>query len=156
MLIAFFRFDKVKGFFQDTHDKGYKFAVGGDVPAQGSKGYAINPAIIDNPPDDSMIVQEEPFGPIVPAMKWKTEEEVIKRANATNTGLGGCVWSKDLERAQRIAKRIDTGSVWINSFEKPTPQAFFSGHKESGIGGEWGKEGLKAYMNAQVLHVYKA
>ncbi|KAI7152033.1 hypothetical protein KC352_g28212, partial [Hortaea werneckii] len=109
----------------------------------------------DNPPNDSRIITEEPFGPIVPTQPWSDEEEVIKRANNTNAGLGACVWGKDIERAERIGKRLQAGSVFINSWEKPTPQAFFGGHKESGIGGEWGKEGLKAYCNAHVMHTYK-
>lgn len=79
-----------------------------------------------------MIIQEEPFGPIVPTQPWDDEEEVIKRANASKAGLGACVWGKDIARAESIGKRLEAGSVFINSFEKPTPQAFFGGHKESG------------------------
>lgn len=127
----------------------YKFAVG-DAEVKAGKGFFIQPTIIDNPPDDSRIVQEEPFGPIVPTLPWTDEEDVIKRANATNTGLGACVWGKDLAKAESIGRRLEAGSVFINSWEKPTPQAFFGGHKESGIGGEWGGEGLKAYCNAHV------
>lgn len=82
-------------------------------------------------------------GPIVPTQPWEDEEEVIRRANNSLAGLGACVWGKDVERAERIGKRLQAGSVFVNSWEKPTPQAIFGGHKESGIGGEWGKEGLK-------------
>lgn len=95
------------------------------------------------------------LGPIVPTQPWSDEEEVIDRANSMNTGLGACVWSKDVEHAEKIAIRLQAGSVWVNSFEKPTPQAIFSGHKESGIGGEWGPQGLLAYCNAHVIHTYK-
>ncbi|KAF2483757.1 aldehyde dehydrogenase domain-containing protein [Neohortaea acidophila] len=140
------QYEKVKNMFKDTKDKGYKFAVGSPDVAEG-KGYYIQPTIIDNPPNDSRIIQEEPFGPIVPTQPWSDEEEVIKRANSSLTGLGACVWGKDIERAERIARRLEAGSVFVNSFEKPTPQAVFGGHKESGIGGEWGKEGLKAFCN---------
>nr|POE62290.1 putative aldehyde dehydrogenase fus7 [Quercus suber] len=126
------QFERVKEFFKDT-----------------------KPTIIDNPPNDSRIIQEEPFGPIVPTQPWSDEEEVIKRANASNTGLGACVWGKDVARAERIGRKLQAGSIFINSFEKVTPQAFFGGHKESGLGGEWGQEGLKAYCNAQVMHSYK-
>lgn len=77
------------------------------------------------------------------------------RANNVDTGLGACVWAKDLDRAHRIGRRLEVGSVWINSFEKPSPKAFFSGHKESRIGGEWGTLGVLAYCNAQVTHTYK-
>lgn len=140
------QYDKVKGFFKDTKEKGYKFAVGEPDVATG-KGFFVQPTIIDNPPNDSRIIQEEPFGPIVPTQPWKDEAEVIRRANNSLAGLGACVWGKDIERAERIGKKLQAGSVFVNSWEKPTPQAIFGGHKESGIGGEWGKEGLKAYCN---------
>ncbi|EAT81107.2 hypothetical protein SNOG_11399 [Parastagonospora nodorum SN15] len=149
------QYERVKGFFADSKAKGYKFAAGEpDVGA--SKGYFITPTIIDNPPNDSRIIQEEPFGPIVPTQPWSDLEEVIARANDTNTGLGACVWGKDVEKASKIARRLEAGSVFVNSFEKPTPQAIFGGHKESGIGGEWGRTGLLAYCNPHVIHVYKS
>ncbi|KAF3002629.1 hypothetical protein E8E13_009021 [Curvularia kusanoi] len=149
------QYDRVKGFFEDSKSKGYKFAVGEpDVTA--SKGFFVPPTIIDNPPNDSRIIQEEPFGPIVPTQPWSDLEEVIARANDTNTGLGACVWGKDVEKASKIARRLEAGSVFVNSYEKPTPQATFGGHKESGIGGEWGKTGLLAYCNPHVIHVYKS
>ncbi|KAJ4333681.1 hypothetical protein N0V87_007437 [Didymella glomerata] len=149
------QYDRVKGFFEDSKSKGYKFAVG-EPDVQTGKGYFIQPTIIDNPPNDSRIIQEEPFGPIVPTQPWSDLEEVIARANDTNTGLGACVWGKDVEKASQIARRLEAGSVFVNSYEKPTPQATFGGHKESGIGGEWGKTGLLAYCNPHVIHVYKS
>lgn len=94
-------------------------------------------------------------GPIVPTQPWSDEEEVIARANSTNCGLGACVWGEDVEAAERIALRLQAGSVFINSWEKPTPQAIFGGHKESGIGGEWGTQGLLSYCNPHVVHFYK-
>lgn len=149
------QYEKVKGFFADSKAKGYKFAAGEpDVAA--SKGFFIQPTIIDNPPNDSQIIAEEPFGPIVPTQPWSDLDEVIARANNTNTGLGACVWGKDIKKASAIARRLEAGSVFVNSYEKPTPQAIFGGHKESGIGGEWGKTGLLAFMNAHVIHVYKS
>lgn len=148
------QYEKVKSFFEDSKSNGYKFAVGeADVPS--SKGFFIKPTIIDNPPNDSKIITEEPFGPIVPTQPWSDLEEVIARANDTNTGLAACVWGKDVEKAAKVARRLEAGSVFVNSWEKPTPQAIFGGHKESGIGGEWGKTGLLAFMNAHVIHIYK-
>jgi acyl-CoA reductase-like NAD-dependent aldehyde dehydrogenase len=149
------QYERVKGFFSDSKAKGYKFAVG-EPDVSASKGYFIQPTIIDNPPNDSRIIQEEPFGPIVPTQPWSDLEEVIARANDTKTGLGACVWGKDVEKASKIARRLEAGSVFVNSWEKPTPQAIFGGHKESGIGGEWGKTGLLAYCNPHVIHVYKS
>jgi acyl-CoA reductase-like NAD-dependent aldehyde dehydrogenase len=96
------------------------------------------------------------LGPIVPMMPWTTEEELLTRVNDTRTGLGGAVYCADHERAVNIAKQIEAGTIWINSFERPLPNAFFGGHKESGIGGESGEQGLLAYMNAQAIHLYKA
>lgn len=149
------QYERVKGFFADSKAKGYKFAAGEPDVASG-KGYFIQPTIIDNPPNYSRIIAEEPFGPIVPAQPWSDLDEVIARANDTNTGLGACVWGKDVEKAKSIARRLEAGSVFVNSWEKPTPQAIFGGHKESGIGGEWGKTGLLAFMNPHVIHVYKS
>jgi acyl-CoA reductase-like NAD-dependent aldehyde dehydrogenase len=148
------QYEKVKSFFEDSKAKGYKFAVGEPEVTSG-KGFFIQPTIIDNPPNDSRIIAEEPFGPIVPTQPWSDIEDVIARANNTNTGLGACVWGKDVEEASRIARRLEAGSVFVNSWEKPSPRAIFGGHKESGIGGEWGKTGLLAFMNAHVIHVYK-
>ena len=85
------QFERVKGFFEDTKSKGYKVAVGADT-VEKSNGFFVTPTIIDNPPNDSRIIAEEPFGPIVPTQPWTDEEEVIRRANNTNTGLGACVW----------------------------------------------------------------
>ncbi|KAI9757530.1 MAG: hypothetical protein M4579_003443 [Chaenotheca gracillima] len=147
------QFDRVKGFFEDKDSKGYKYLTGGEVKK--TKGYFVEPTIVDNPPDDSRIVVEEPFGPIVPVLKWTDEEEVIRRANDTNTGLGACVWSSDVDHAIKVAEKIEAGSVWINSFERPDFRAFFSGHKESGLGGEYGPRGLLAYCNTQAIHVNK-
>lgn len=79
----------------------------------------------------------------------------MARVNNTLTGLGGSVWSSDLERANRIAQRIEAGTIWINSHEKPDPRGHFTGHKESGIGGEWGVHGLYSYCNVQSIHQYK-
>lgn len=165
------QYNIVKSFFEDTAANGYRFALGG-LESVTEHGFVIEPAIIDNPPDNSKIVEEEPFGksylklmnflltsynigPIVPILVWTTEEEVISRVNDTLTGLGGTVWSADLDRAERLASQIEAGTVWINSFEKPLAQGYLTGYKQSGVGGEWGKQGLLAYMNAKVVHQYK-
>lgn len=147
------QFEKVKNLFADSKRKGYKF-VGTDHIEE-SMGYFIQPTFVDNPPDDSRVVTEEAFGPIVPCQSWSDEEEVIRRANNTKAGLAGCVWGKDLNRCRRIAERIEAGSVYINSSAIPTADAPFGGWKESGLGYEWGKNGIKAYMNMQLVHEYK-
>ena len=92
------------------------------------------------------------IGPIVPAMKYTDESEVISRANATKTGLAASVWGSE---AERIGRQIEAGSVFINSFAKMAVRGLFSGQKESGIGGEWGSTGVLGYCNAQATHVFK-
>ena len=94
-------------------------------------------------------------GPIFPVLKWETEDEVIKRANNTLMGLGASVWTTDLKRAGRIAKRIKAGNVWVNTHLEVQPDAAFGGFKQSGLGAEWGEQGLKSYCNAQTLYLKK-
>lgn len=94
-------------------------------------------------------------GPILPLISWKDEEEVIEHANNTTLGLGASVWSDNLEAAERVARSIEAGSVWINAHLETIPAAAFGGHKESGLGVEYGVEGLKAYCNVQTLFLSK-
>jgi len=133
----------------------WKPALSGTVTSCPQTGYYITPTIIDNPPEDSRIVQEEPFGPIVPLLKWRNEDDVIDRANALRTGLGASVWSKDITRAEGLARRLEAGSVWVNSHFDVDPRVPFGGHKESGMGMEWGMEGLRHYTNSRSLWVWK-
>jgi len=92
----------------------------------------------------------------VPLLKFDTEEEAIARANNTDYGLGGSVWSKDLQRAERVASQLQAGSVWINSHMILRADAAFAGHKQSGIGAEMGVSGLRSFCNAQTITVPKA
>ncbi|PTD11455.1 putative aldehyde dehydrogenase FUS7 [Fusarium culmorum] len=149
------QYNRVKSFFEDIEKQGWKVATGGRFDPEPKNGYYITPTVIDNPPEDSRIVVEEPFGPILPLLSWKNEEEVIERANDTRLGLGASVWSADLETAERVAKQLDAGTVWVNTHFDITPMAPFGGHKESGIGAEWGINGLKGMCNVQSLFLSK-
>lgn len=145
------QYDKAKNLFESLSTEGLKTALGGTI--QDSTGYFIHPTIVDNPPESARVVQEEPFAPILPMLKWSDEDDVIARANATETGLGASVWSSDIARARRIADQLESGSVWINSHFDVSPKVPFGGHKASGIGTEWGLNGLTAYCNSQTLWV---
>lgn len=147
------QYEKVKTLFDDITKEGWKPALGGSVDNE--KGYFITPTIIDNPPEKSRIVTEEPFGPILPMLKWSDEDDVIARANDTKMGLGASVWSNDTERATRMAKQLEAGSVWVNSHFDVRPDIPFGGHKWSGLGVEWGTAGLKSYCNHQTLWLKK-
>jgi acyl-CoA reductase-like NAD-dependent aldehyde dehydrogenase len=149
-----FRFDLVKDMYRDVKDSGYQLALDGRILDSG-KGYFAEPTIVDNPPDDSRIVVEEPFGPIVPLLKWSSDDEVVDRANSLNHGLGASVWCRDLVRAERLARRLSAGSVWVNSHFDVAPNVPFGGTKESGIGREWGLEGFKQFTDHVSLWVWK-
>lgn len=148
------RFELVKDMYSHVKKEGWKVALDGKI-RESSKGFFAEPTIIDNPPEDSRIVVEEPFAPIVPLLKWSDEDDVLDRANGLETGLGASVWSKDLKRAERMARQLSAGSVWVNSHFDTAPNVPFGGHKESGVGMEWGVEGLKNYTNSRSLWVWK-
>ncbi len=148
------QYDRVLELVQDAKDNGYKFLVGGDhdpdVP-----GYYMPITILDNPPEDARIVAEEQFGPVMPLMKFSTEEEVIRRANDSEYGLAGAVWTADPDKGVEIAEQLETGTVWVNEFLHLSPFAPFGGHKQSGFGAEYGKEGLLEFTYPQVITVKK-
>ncbi|MGE8134618.1 aldehyde dehydrogenase family protein [Novosphingobium subterraneum] len=148
------QFERVCELIQDAKDNGYKFLVGGDVDPSGS-GYYVPITILDNPPEDARIVAEEQFGPVMPLMKFSSDDEVIARANNSEYGLAGAVWTKDTERGVKIAEQLETGTVWINEFLHLSPFAPFGGHKQSGFGAEYGIEGLKEFTYSQVITVKK-
>ncbi|KAG9085993.1 hypothetical protein FRC06_003324 [Ceratobasidium sp. 370] len=149
------QYKKVLSFVEDAHANKYKFAIGGDVNPNPTNGLFIPVSVVDNPPDNSKVVREEPFGPIVPLLKWSDEKDVIKRANDTNLGLSASVWGKDLETVERIAKQIQAGTVCMNESSPATPFSAFGGHKESGIGVENGLNGLLGYSNIQTITLKK-
>ena len=146
------QYERVLGLIQDAKDNGYKFLVGGDhnptIP-----GYYVPITILDNPPEHARIVVEEQFGPVMPLMKFSTVEEAIKRANASDYGLAGAVWTADADEGVRIAEQLETGTVWVNEFLHLSPFAPFGGHKQSGFGAENGMEGLLEYTYPQVITV---
>lgn len=168
------QYERVQELIQTVREGNLKLALGSaDKPSSQSKGYFVNPIIVDNPPDDSEIVQQEPFGtwllrtsivswiltgnagPIFPVLQWDQEEDVIQRANNTDMGLGASVWSRDAEQTDRLSAQLEAGIVWINSHLIIQPHAPFGGHKSSGIGSEGGVDGIKAYCNTQTIYNYK-
>ncbi len=130
------------------------------VLLQGSKvpeaGYFIPLTLVDNPPETARVVVEEAFGPILPLMKWKDIDDVVARANNTEYGLAGAVWSADINKAEEIAHRLDTGTIWINQNLQSTPFTPLAGAKQSGIGQENGLPGLLEFTRPKVLFIPKA
>jgi NAD-dependent aldehyde dehydrogenases len=146
------QFEKVKGFLEDARRNG-KIVVGGEVLDR--KGYFIQPTIVRDIPDNARLVKEEQFGPIVPVLRYSDLDDAIARANDSEYGLGGTVWGKDLDRAFRVAARIESGIVWINRFLDVSPDVPLGGAKQSGIGAELGQEGLEAYTQLKIINMAK-
>ena len=147
------QYQRVVSLIQDARDKGYSFLMGG-LPEE-QKGYFVPITILDNPPEESRIVQEEQFGPVLPLLKFDDVDEAIARANASEYGLGASVWSGDAEKALAIGQRLQAGTVWINEAQHLSPLAPFAGHKQSGAGAENGLEGLLEYTATQTITVKK-
>jgi aldehyde dehydrogenase (NAD+) len=148
------QYERVLDLIRDSRDQGYKFLIGGETST--APGYFVPVTIIDNPPEDSRIVQEEQFGPVLPLLKFDSLDEAVSRANASDYGLGGSVWSSDPDKALAVGAQLQTGTVWINETQYLTPLAAFGGHGQSGLGVEGGLEGLLEYTNPQTIVVRKA
>lgn len=147
------QYEKVIGLIEDTKKIGARIVTGGHI--EDKPGYFIPVTIVDNPPEDSRVVVEEAFGPVLPVLKYRDYEDVIARVNNTNYGLGGSVWGEDLELATAIADRLETGTVWINEVGVISPHYPFGGHKESGLGIEHSLDGLAEYTNSKTIMVNK-
>jgi acyl-CoA reductase-like NAD-dependent aldehyde dehydrogenase len=147
------QFNRVQSLLEDARKTGLKLLHGADVPK--GKGYFIPLTIVDNPPEESRVVKEEAFGPILPMMKFTDVDEVIGRANDSEYGLAGSVWSNDLDKALEIAHRLDTGTVWINQNLQSTPRTPFAGHKHSGFGVENGLTGLLEFTQIKTIFIPK-
>ena len=146
------QFDKVKDYIEDGRANG-TIVAGGDVPE--GKGYFIPPTIVRDIDDDSRLVREEQFGPVLPIIKYDDVDDVIERANDTEYGLGGSVWASDVERAYEVAKKVDSGTIWVNKHADLQPHVPFGGIKTSGIGTELGAEGLNEFTQRKVINIAK-
>lgn len=147
------QFEKVRGLIDSAKKEGAK-VVGGD--SGGRAGYFIKPAIVTNVKEGNRIVDEEQFGPVIPLIRFKSDEEIVARANASQYGLGGSVWSSNFARARKIAEEIDAGTVWINQHITIGPHIPMAGAKQSGVGVEQGLEGLAEFTQVRVLNMAKS
>ena len=148
------QFDKVCELAQSARADGGRFLTGGE-PMPG-KGYFFPITLVADVTDGQRIVDEEPFGPILPIIRFSDDDDVVRRANATEFGLGGSVWSADVEKATEMASRLEVGSAWVNQHFDLSPMVPFGGVKESGMGCENGPQGMAEFTSQQVLNVRKA
>jgi acyl-CoA reductase-like NAD-dependent aldehyde dehydrogenase len=144
------QYEKVLGFLEDGRKDG-KVIAGGEPLER--KGYFIRPTIVRDIADGSRLVDEEQFGPVLPLIKFKDADDALARANASEYGLGGSIWSKDLDKAYELAGRMESGTVWINKHADLAPNVPFAGAKMSGLGTELGEEGLLEFTQAHVINM---
>ena len=134
--------------------EGARVALGGTRATEGAlaKGYYVNPTIFVDVLPTHTIAQEEIFGPVLSVLKYSDTDDAIRIANSTMYGLAAGVWSQDLDAARAVASRLRAGWVWINEWHVLTPMAPFGGYKQSGIGREFGEEGLNEYTEVKTLY----
>ncbi|PKP94030.1 MAG: aldehyde dehydrogenase [Alphaproteobacteria bacterium HGW-Alphaproteobacteria-16] len=146
------QFEKVAALIAESGTHGKVIAGGAPIDRP---GYFIPPTIVRDIADDAPLVRDEQFGPVLPVLRYDDVETLIDRVNGTEYGLGGTIWSNDIDRATAVAARVATGTVWINQLMAIDPRIPFRGLKQSGMGTEMGQEGLEEYTQAQVIHIAK-
>ncbi|HLE31913.1 MAG TPA: aldehyde dehydrogenase family protein [Bacteroidota bacterium] len=147
--------ERILEYIEKGKKEGAVLATGGTAPTDTAllKGFFIQPTIFAAVKNSMTIAREEIFGPVLSVIEYQTDEEAIALANDSIYGLGGGVWSKDRERALRVARQLRTGTVWINEWHLISEKAPFGGYKQSGVGREFGIEGLKEYTELKHVHV---
>ncbi|HMK70255.1 MAG TPA: NAD-dependent succinate-semialdehyde dehydrogenase [Xanthobacteraceae bacterium] len=143
------RIDAMDKFVNDAKDRGGKIVTGGK--RRGNQGYFYEPTVITDLPDDSMLMTQEPFGPLAPVVAFKTFDEVVERANSLPYGLAAYAFTGSAQTANLIGDALQSGMVGVNSINISTPETPFGGVKESGYGSEGGIEGLQAYLNTKFI-----
>lgn len=147
--------NKILKYIEIGKKEGAKVAIGGErlVEGDAKNGYFMKPTLLTDVTNDMRVAREEIFGPVGVVIKFKTEEEVIAMANDSDYGLGGGVFTTNLNRAIRVARGIKTGRVWVNTYNTFPAGATFGGYKESGIGRETHKTILEAYTQKKNIIV---
>lgn len=146
------QFEKVRAMIDDARRYG-RIIAGGEVPDR--PGFFISPTIVRDIGPGALVVDEEQFGPVLPVIEYEDVDEAIEAANASPYGLGATVWGTDLEKAHDVARRLESGTVWINHHLDFHPGVPFAGAKHSGAGVELGEEGLAEFTQLQVINMLR-
>lgn len=146
---------KILGYVELAKEEGATIACGGVRADEGelAKGCFLKPTLITNVTNDMRVAQEEIFGPVAVVIKFHDEDEVVAMANDSEYGLGGAVWTKDINRAIRVARNIETGRMWVNTYNQIPEHAPFGGYKTSGIGRETHKMILDHYTQVKNIMI---
>ena len=147
------RLEEVETLVEVTKNEGAKVLCGGKKPAGFNKGYFYEPTIFDNIKDNYTIMNQEPFGPLVPILSFKEFDEVVERANNNDLGLASYIYTNNLEKAHKASELMETGTVAVNTPVVALPEAPFGGIKQTGYGREGGSMAIKDYLNIKYTHL---
>ncbi|CEF85172.1 unnamed protein product [Fusarium graminearum] len=147
------QYEKLKQALVDARQAGYTLISPGRREPE--EGFFVQPTIVVSPPQEADIVQHENFGPIVSCIKFSSVDEAVSMANSSNSGLAASVWSSDISTARQVASSLEAGNVYINGPPRPDPHVPFGGHKQSGLGVEYGLQGLLSYCQTKSTYLYK-
>ena len=145
--------ETIQNMTKDAIDRGAELLCGGKAPVGFNKGYFVEPTVLGNVPDDALVMNEEPFGPIAPITTFSEYEDVISRANSLPFGLAGYVFSNDLSVSTRAYEDLEVGMVGVNEMLLATAEAPFGGVKESGMGREGGTLGIHDYLDPKYVKI---
>ncbi|MEC3975733.1 aldehyde dehydrogenase [Amycolatopsis sp. H20-H5] len=143
--------DKVEDYIRDGKAQGFEVLTGGGRPAGLDRGFYVEPTVFADVDNSSRIAQEEIFGPVVTVTPFDSDEEAVALANDSQYGLGGSVFSTDQDRGVEVARQVRTGTIGVNGYQ-PGLDAPFGGVKQSGVGREYGPEGLDVYLQAKSIY----
>ena len=150
-LVSKVQFDKVMGYIEAGEKEGAELCCGGE--ALKSNGYFVKPTIFDNVKGTMKIAREEIFGPVVSTLTFRNIDEVVKAGNQSRYGLAAAVWTRDIQKAHAVARRLRAGTVWINTYNAFDCGSPFGGYKESGYGRELGEHSLELYTQVKSVWV---
>ena len=147
------RLNEIEELVETTKKEGAKVLMGGKRPAGFNKGFYYEPTVFDNVKDDFTIMKVEPFGPLVPMLSFKSFDEIIERANNNDLGLSSYICTNSMEKANRAAELMETGTVAVNTPLVAIAEAPFGGIKQTGYGREGGSMAIKDYLNVKYTHL---
>ena len=146
------RLEEIELLVEKTKEEGATILCGGKRPSEFNKGFYYEPTIFDKVKDNFTIMKEEPFGPLIPLLTFKSFDEVIKRANNNDLGLASYIFTNNLKQAHRASELMETGTVAVNTQVVAVAEAPFGGIKQTGYGREGGSMAIKDYLNIKYTH----